>query len=343
MSGRLAILGSNKAEAPDSDALLNLYWNRAEIKKAYAEAKAEKLALSKQVHERDGSVARLEQKLAQVEDLLLDPDWVYSVAVHYQLRALNERCRRRVAAFAEQLKRQQETRRHKSLVDDWNSKRAARASKVAQEIKLVHQALHASDQRAADAEAAHRAVPFYLRLFKRRALGRELNRVAKAKTVLQQKENELKASLKELGQSAPPEQPGLDTTAKRSVNFMIMSFAQQLYIQFADDNLASLVKEAGDKSAGTIRYGDAKQCQRLIDDVRTRWDTLGNVAGVADTLQKRARLLSERAMFMRNEDTIPEPGSVAMVICINDGGAVSARNADLLGEDYWELTSAMSR
>lgn len=343
MTGRLAILGSNKPDAPASDAMLELYWNRAQIKKAYAEAKAEKLALSKQVHERDGSVARLEQKLAQIEDLLLDPEWVYSVAVHYQLRALNERCCRRVAAFAEQLKRQQETRSHRALVDDWHSKRATRASKVSQELKLVHKGLEASDHRVAEAEAAHRATPILLRLFKRPALKKELGRLAKARSVLHEKEDELKASLTELGSSAPPEQPGLGTAAKRSVNFMILSFAQQLYIQFEDDNLASLVKEAGDKSAGTIRYGDEEQCQRLLGDVRSRWDKLGNIGGVAGTLQKRAKILSDQAMFMRDVDTVPEPASVAMLICINDGGAVSSKNADLLGEDYWKLSKVLSR
>ena len=60
MSGRVALLSSGKTEAQDSEKLLDLYRSRVELKKAFSEAKAEKHALDKLVHERDGSVARLD-------------------------------------------------------------------------------------------------------------------------------------------------------------------------------------------------------------------------------------------------------------------------------------------
>ena len=116
-------------------------------------------------------------------------------------------------------------------MNDWSAKRSMQASKVAEEIKLAHQAMDVSDHRAAEAESAHRTMPFILRVLKRRALRKELERLSKAKAALHQKEDELKASLRELGKSAPPEQHGLGTAAKRSINFMILSFAQQLYIR----------------------------------------------------------------------------------------------------------------
>ncbi len=343
MTGRVAILSSNKAEAQDSEKLLNLYRSRVELKKAFSEAKAEKHALNKIVHERDGSVARLEQKLAQIEDLLLDPEWVYPVAVHYQLRALNDRCRARVATFAEQLKRRQESRKHKALLDNWNAKKAGQASKVENELSIALQGIQASDQRIAEAEAEHGARPIFFRIFKLRAFRKERIRLENAKTLLQQKEMELRLVLEDLQRTAAPEQQGLDQAAKRSINFMILSFAQQLYIQFGDLNIASLVKEAGDKAAGSIKYGNREDCQRLLEEVESRWDSFDNVGSYADALQKRAKLLSERAMFMNEDDVVPVPGSVATLICINDGGAVTERNADLLGEDYWGLTKVLSR
>ncbi|MDJ0918151.1 MAG: hypothetical protein QNJ05_10325 [Woeseiaceae bacterium] len=343
MTGRVALLSSGKTDPQDSEKLLNLYRSRVELKKAFSEAKAEKHALNKLVHERDGSVARLEQKLSQIEELLLDPEWVYSVAVHYQLRALNDRCRARVASFAEQLKRRQETRKHQAILDSWNARRSGQASKVEKELTMAAQAIEVSEQRIADAEASYREHPFFVRIFKRRAFRKEVRRLEHAQSLLHEKETELKSVLDELGNSAAPEQQGLDQAAKRSINFMILSFAQQLYIQFGDDNIASLVKEAGDKSAGAIRYGNREDCQRLLEEVASRWDAFDNVTDHADALQKRAKLLSERAIFMNDDDVIPPAGSAGTLICINDGGSVTEKNADLLGEDYWGLTKVFSR
>ena len=42
--------------------------------------------------------------------------------------------------------------------------------------------------------------------------------------------------------------------------YMILAFAQQLYLLFDDDELVSFVKEAGEKSAGAIKYGDDRDC-----------------------------------------------------------------------------------
>ncbi|MDJ0760765.1 MAG: hypothetical protein QNJ19_15320 [Woeseiaceae bacterium] len=343
MTGRVALLNSGKTDPQDSEKLLNLYRSRVELKKAFSEAKAEKHALNKLVHERDGSVARLEQKLSQIEELLLDPEWVYPVAVHYQLRALNDRCRARVASFAEQIKRRQETRKNQAILDRWSARRSDQASSVEKELTMAAQAIQVSDQRIAEAESDYGEHPIYIRIFKRRAFKKEIARLEHAKSLLHQKELELKNALEELDNSAAPELQGLDQAAKRSINFMILSFAQQLYIQFGDDNIASLVKEAGDKSAGTIRYGNREDCQRLLEEVESRWDAIDGVTDHATALQKRAKLLTERAMFMHDDDVVPSAGSVGTLICINDGGAVSERNADLLGEDYWDLTKVFCR
>ena len=54
------------------------------------------------------------------------------------------------------------------------------------------------------------------------------------------REAELLAEIERIDAMEPPPHEGLDIAAKRSINFMILSFAQQLYLDFYEDNLATL-------------------------------------------------------------------------------------------------------
>ena len=128
MTSLTAIFGSSSEKPEDdeseSEKLLNLYWNRAELKKEFAELRNEKLRLQERVAEQEGAVARAEQKLEQLENQLLDSSNVYSTVTYFQLRALNVRCTSKLATFAEKLKQQREQRVHSQLVEAWNELRS---------------------------------------------------------------------------------------------------------------------------------------------------------------------------------------------------------------------------
>lgn len=343
VSSRIALFSTDKHDQQDSEKLLDLYKNRAELKKAFADAQDDQYRLKKLVSERDGDIARLEQKLAQIEDLLVDPEWVHTVAVHYQLRALNQLCANRIARFAEQLKQQREKRQHEAVLQTWNAERSGRATGVKSAIGKIRSTMHQLEERQHQAESEVENVNVFARLFRRRKFSQELATIAEETERLRQDEEALLSKLDELQHVAPPEQPGLDIAAKRSINFMILSYAQQIYIQFEDDNLVSLVKEAGDKSVGAVKYGDKDESDRILEDVGKRWHAFDKIMDHADAIQERARLLSKDAMFMDEQDAVPVAGTVSMLICINDGGGVTNRNANLVGEDYWSINKVFSR
>ena len=123
MTSLTAIFGNSQTDNEESEKLLELYWNRAELKKEFASMRDETFRLRDQIKEQDGSRARVQQKLEHLESLLVDPDWVHNVVVFYQLRALNMSCQRKLARFAEQLKQQREKREHSRLLEEWNEKK----------------------------------------------------------------------------------------------------------------------------------------------------------------------------------------------------------------------------
>ena len=115
MSMSTAIFGNTEDKSQDSEKLLNLYWNRAELKKEFAGMRKEQFKLQDRIKQQKGATARLQQKLDYLEELLVDPQWVHNVMVFYQLRSLALRCERKLAKFAEQLKQQREQKQHNNV------------------------------------------------------------------------------------------------------------------------------------------------------------------------------------------------------------------------------------
>ena len=327
MTSLTAIFGSSQEKpAEESEKLLNLYWNRAELKKEFAELRKEQLRLQERVKQQDGARARIEQKLDYLEQLLLDREWVYSVLVHYQFRALNLRCQSKLEKFAEQLKQQREQRQHSRQLADWTALLEKETADI--EHQIHEQRLHIQMLEDRLQAERHRLVMTngFIKFFRRRSLTSQL---------LQRHE--------EAKNQQPPDTQGLDIATKRVINFMIIAFAQQLYLHYREDGLVSMAKEAGEKSVGAINYGGKPVCDELIAKLQKRADSFDKSTNFADALQKRAKLISEGASFASDDDAVPDSHSVATAYEFGVSGSVRKSDADLLGENYWNLSDILSR
>ena len=72
MTSLTAIFG-NSEEKPqeDSEKLLQLYWNRAELKKEFADLRNEKFRLQERIKQHEGATARVHQKHGRHGDRIL--------------------------------------------------------------------------------------------------------------------------------------------------------------------------------------------------------------------------------------------------------------------------------
>ena len=141
----------------------------------------------------------------------------------------------------------------------------------------------------------------------------------------------------------PPDTQGLDTPTKRLINFMILSFAQHMYLHFRPDGLAGMAKEAGDRSVGAINYGGKRECDEIVERVHKRIRKFDKASELADVLQHRAKLIADKAIYRNDSDAVPTSGSVATVYDIDAAGKVTQVDANLLGENYWNLSGIVSR
>ena len=183
----------------------------------------------------------------------------------------------------------------------------------------------------------------FARFFRMRSITKTLDGISGRMGEAQLRESELMAALEETNSRVAPDTEGLDIASKRSINFMILSFAQQMYLQFQEDGLAGMAKESGDKSAGAINYGTKADCDLIVEAVRQRGDSMDNVSDYADVLQQRAKLIAEKALFKLDNDAVPVAGSVSTVFSFDQNGVVREKDANLIGDNYWDLANVLSR
>src|SRR3984957_4810618 len=98
------------AVSADEERLMQLFQNRAGLKKAYADLKDEFHLLRDRLKQQEGATIRVQEQLDALGELLGDPKTGFGALVFYQLRALWKTCHQQLSTFATDLTRQQEAR-----------------------------------------------------------------------------------------------------------------------------------------------------------------------------------------------------------------------------------------
>ena len=342
-SSLTAIFGSTEDKAQDSDKLQNLYWNRAELKKEFADMRREQFKLRDRIKQQEGVSARLQQKLEHLEELLVDPEWVHNVVIYYQFKGFAALCERKLAKFAEQLKQQREQKQHNYLLVRWNDEKLAESRELEEQILLTRNSVQMLEDQLQSERHRLMNMSGFLKIFRRRTLTALLDKLAEEFDNAQRQEQLLAEQLTQVRSRKPPDNSGLDSATKRSINLMILSFAQQLVINLGDHELAALVKEANEKSVGAINYGSRDDCNQLLDRIARRISRMEQATDFADVLRKRAKLLADRAQFRQVDDVVPISASIATLINIDANGLVREDAADVLGENYFGVSKVLSR
>ena len=343
MTSLAGIFKAPPEEVQDNEKLVDLFRNRAELKKEFASLRNEKYQLQDRIKQHQGATARVQQKVDHLESLLLDREWVHNVVAFYQLRRLAAHCNAKIVRFAEGLKQQREQRIYGKARDEWNAQRDAQAALIDQQIgehRLRTQLLE--DQLQAERHKL-KTMGGVSKLFRGNNLKTEIEEVEARIEAGQAKESELLSALQGVHNLSPPDNEGLDDATKRSINFMILAFTQQLYLHWEEDNLAAMAKEAIEKSVGAINYGTKYECDEIIERIEKHWESMESVMDFADVVQKRAKLIAEHAIFRNDDDVVPAPGSVATVFAIDANGVVKEKDANLLGDNYFGVAKVLSR
>jgi len=343
MASKQAIFGIANEHGDDNEKLVELFKQRAELKKEFAALRSEKLRLQQLVKEQQGATARVVQRLEHLESLLVDPEWVHTAVVFYQLRSLNRRCESKLAKFAEELKQQREGRRRDNQLQAWSKKCSAKKAALDEKLKGHRERLQLLEGQLQAERQQAESMPALGKIFKRRSVSDRFAELSEQLDAARNEEQGFLEKIESIELAEPPDPPGLCVAEKRSINFMIIAFAQHLYLQFSDRDLVPLVKESREKSVGAINYGSKRDCDVLLDRIAAHIDSMEKASDYVDELKQRAEFIAEHAVFNEDDDAVPIAGTVATVFAINGNGVVTKSDANLVGDNYWGIANVLSR
>lgn len=336
-----------RRQEPDEEQLLKLFWNRAELKKELARLRREKDKLIDQVRQQEAINLRAQQRLEQLEGLLADPVQAVNAVVYYQLRGVWQQCRKRLVRLARELAERQQDREERLAQQQCESVRDAdlalidsRIADVERRARVVRADLDAVEARLGELRA-------FWHYFRRRVLRDQKAAIQAALDGLQRQGERIRDERRSREAEPGPPFAGLSVEGRRNINLALIAMAQELLIQFSENDVAALAREASIRSLADVSYGDVAQCQKLgrsIEAVASQAEPADRMAGL---IRRRAEFLRRTAQYRRDIDTIPVAGSFATVpVAIQEGGelqpaASRAIPVNVLAEEYWDVYSIL--
>ncbi len=343
MSGLTGLFKALPEEQQDNEKLVDLFRNRIELKKEFAALRDEKYQLQDRLKQSEGATARVQQKMDHLESLLLDREWVHNVVTFYQLRRLADHCHARLCRFAEELKQQREQRLQDQVVSEWTAQRDSRIQTLEEKIERHQKETQVTRDELKSQQAKLDNMNGVSRMISGSKFTAQIDELQQHISVANANEDIMRTSLNNLHCLQPPSHDGLGTAEKRSINLMIISFAQQLYLHYQEDNLGDLAREASQKSVGGVNYGNKFDCDKIQALIEKRWDSLDSVSESADVLQKRAKLIGAEAAYRDNDDPVPKPATVMTIFDLRTENVVNRWDANLLGDNYFGIAKVLSR
>ncbi|HMD28044.1 MAG TPA: hypothetical protein VKH13_05690, partial [Steroidobacteraceae bacterium] len=157
--------GAGRAE---EERLMQLFQNRAGLKKAYADLKDEFHLLRDRLKQQEGATIRVQEQLDALGELLGDPKTGFSALVFFQLRGLWKSCHQQLSTFATDLTRQQEARETAKHKADAEATKNARLAKVDRRLQAAADEADLQRQSLAAAQIEIGRLTAFWHYFKRR-------------------------------------------------------------------------------------------------------------------------------------------------------------------------------
>ncbi len=316
----------------DDERLLDLYWNRAQLKKEFAAMRKERFTLLDTLTKQEGKSARLSQKLEYLEDLLADEESANNTIAYYSLRKLWTACSNRLVSLAAELKRQREAQATIDLRENWKQKMQRSISDVAARLKSLNKEVQSYDSQVHTLSEQLVEAQGIFKYFRRRALTEELDTLYASMHELNDLREREQESLNRLRSEKVPEFETLSLEARRGINCTVLALGELLAEHYAGHGLLDMAQSTLEKSVGSTRYGTPKECAKLVQRIQERQRQFEKAEREKDFTKKlasRAKSIRKAAAYNKSVDAIPTPG------CMNDS------QINVLAKDIWSISGAM--
>jgi hypothetical protein len=336
-----------RRKSAEDERLLQLFWNRAELKREFARLQRDRIALADQLRQQEGATLRWQQRLEQLEGLLAEPERAANATVFFQLRGVWQYCRRRLARLARELSaRQQEAELRREMARFEEHRKIALTSIEQRLVPLIERRVSIEAELHGVRLQQARLTSFWKLLARRRCEHAQAVLDAALAGVQSQIERYEKARHEKLRESVTPA-ADIDMDSKRLVNLSVIALAQELVVQLAVHNVAHMARDASLRQVNDMRYGDLQACHETGQQVAKVLQQLDELDDLPVLVRARAEYLRRQVEYLRDADTVPIAASCAdipmlMSVADNPVPADDRRlSVSVLGDEYWEIYSVL--
>jgi hypothetical protein len=329
----------------EEERLMQLFQNRAGLKKAYADLKDEFHLLRDRLKQQEGATIRIQEQLDSLGDLLGDPKTGFSALVFFQLRALWKTCHQQLSSFATDLARQQEAREVAKHQADIEAERQSRLGAVDARLLAANEAADLERANLAEHQAQLARLTAFWHYFKRRRAQKALetlrNRMAAAVAAVGEVQSERSA----IEHEAVPEFPGISLSARRNINLAIISYAELLCEHVDAFGLAARAKESVARRVHEMNFGTREECDGYMQRVQKAQAAVVNQKQMTGAVKAKLERLRASSEYRNAADTVPTADSVVAVPEMDlDKPRMAPPPAwNVLAEDYWDLYTVLLR
>ncbi len=346
----LKVAADGAAVSPDEERLVQLFQNRAGLKKAYADLQDEFHLLRDRLKQQEGATIRVQEQLDALGDLLGDPKSGFGALVFFQLRALWKTCHQQLSAFATDLTRQQEAREIAKHKAETEAAKSARLANVDERLKAAAAEADARRQRLAAAQNEIGRLTAFWHYFERRRRQKSLESLRSQVVAADAAVGDLHAERSAIDHEAAPEFPGISLAARRGINLAIISYAESLCEQVDAFGLAARAKEAVARRVHEMSFGARADCEGYMQRVQRAQAAIADQKQVMVGVKAKLDRLRSTCEYRNSADTVPTADSLAAAAAgpaDSDAGKPGkpafAATWNVLAEDYWDVYTLLLR
>jgi chromosome segregation ATPase len=327
---RVARRLSGPGESAEDQRLVELFRNRAELKKELNELAEERHRLLDRLKLQEGATMRVEEQLAALEQYLGRPEEGYKCLTYFQLRAVWRVAARRLEQFSVELARRQKDRERKQQLAAFDRGRRERLDEVERELA---EARVLADQLQAEQRLAEQRLQDlrgFWNHFRRR-------RLADAVAARRYRIDAALTQLTDLGDrhhaiesEPPPLFEGLSVAGRRAVNLAVIAYAEALHERLAAAGLADLVRHTTLRRVYDSSYGGREECLALMQRAGRALTELDHMQDDVADILARAERLRATAAYRADGDTVPLQDTLQVA-------------AAVLLEEYWDVYKVLLR
>jgi DNA repair exonuclease SbcCD ATPase subunit len=329
----------------EDERLLQLYWNRAELKKELTRLQDERHRLLEQIRNNEATFTRNREQLLALEEFLGHPESGAHALVYFQLRSLWRATSAKVARFAQQLQQQQADREQRRQQLEFDRTRRQQLAEYDGRITDARSRADMLEAQLKLQEAKLESLRGFWNYAARRRLTEEIERERAEWDSSVMQVTDLSDDRAALESKPSPAFPGISIDGRRIINTAVIAYAQQLFIALSGGGLAVLAKETTAKRVFDMKYGSREDCVRLMALLREALAVIKNEKDDLSGLKERTDALRAVATYRSDADTIPLTDSIGTLPMpatpVSGLEAGNRAGVNVLVDDYWDLYQAL--